>query len=171
MPDGNYLSVLSTYTGPHCLSPYRLPGITMNEAHGHNGDFRQADPSDAISSLVLYLGITRRDFEDCRYKITTKKFTTIQALIFGEHTHTSLPETFYTFSFVICFLSAWFIGFLSSIVKGCMRSRPGWAPRQSTLVAACTTERFLIFYHFWKDMFMFIRCMVTTHGNTFFRCL
>ena len=91
MPDGNYLSVLSTYTGPHCLSPYRLPGITMNEAHGHNGDFRQADPSDATSSLVLYLGITRKDFEDCRYKITTKKFTTIQALIF-KRTHPYLPS-------------------------------------------------------------------------------
>ena len=162
MPDGNYLSVLSTYTGPHCLSPYRLPGITMNEAHGHNGDFRQADPSDATSSLVLYLGITRRYFEDCRYKITTKKFTTIQALIF-RRTHPYLPSrdilyVFFCNLFPKCLVRQ-FGGFLSSIVKGgsmrSLRSRPGWAPRQSTLVAACTTERFLIFYHFWNDMFMF----------------
>ena len=77
------MGIVITLSSPFKPSPYRLPVITKNVAHGLNGSCCQADPSDAVSSLVLSLGVTGRNFVECRYKITNKKFSTIQGFLLG----------------------------------------------------------------------------------------
>ena len=62
----------------HCKGS---PPIAKNVAHGLNGGARQADPSDAISSLVLsplWLGNISRTV---KHKITNKKYFTIQGIL------------------------------------------------------------------------------------------
>ena len=77
------MGIVITLSSPFKPSPYRLPVITKNVARGLNGSCCQADPSDAVSSLVLSLGVTGRNFVECRYKITNKKFSTIQGFLLG----------------------------------------------------------------------------------------